>query len=252
MKQYIKQIKTYIKENPTDTARIIVIIFFLGLALFALYLSFAYETDQWVIADVLFGRFLAHTLINIAPELAGLIIGVVTIDYLNERRQDERLKKQLILQMGSRNKDVTDTAVRILEAYGWLYDGTLENAKLQRADLEGARLNRANLKGVNLKGAKLREANLKNANLAGAILEDAILIDAVLIDADLNGAWLKNANLKGSVFSFAYELQKDFVTAKKNLEESQKWVRIMDSRKLRGVTMPDGRKYEEWQLDKEE
>ncbi len=43
---------------------------------------------------------------NIGPEMAGIVIGVVTIDYLNERRQIEQLKQQLIRQMGSPIRDV--------------------------------------------------------------------------------------------------------------------------------------------------
>lgn len=101
---------------------------------------------------------MAHALINIAPELAGIVIGVLTIDYLNERRQEEQLKSQLILQMASKHNDVTDTVVRQLRAKGWLTDGTLKGAELGWA---------------NLADADLQEANLENAKLYYSILDDS-------------------------------------------------------------------------------
>ena len=120
-----------------------------------------------------FWGFVIHALINIGPELAGIIIGVATIDALNEWRQDEQLKKQLILQMGSRHNDVADTAFRALKSYGshgrlydgWLYDGSLCNAYLWRANLEEADLEEADLKGADLRSAILKKAWLKNAKL---------------------------------------------------------------------------------------
>lgn len=114
------------------------------------------------------------TLKSVGPELAGIVISVVTIDYLNKRRQDEQLKKQLILQMGSRHNDVTDTAIRALKSYGWLFDGSLKGARLEGANLQGVRLDDANLErallfAANLGEAKLIRANLKKAHLVKAI-----------------------------------------------------------------------------------
>jgi uncharacterized protein YjbI with pentapeptide repeats len=187
----------FIKENKTGIARISFILIFSGIAILALHLSFAYEEDQWLITNSSFGRFLAHTLINIAPELAGIVIGVVTIDYLNERRQEEQLKRNLIIQMGSKRRDVTDTAIRHLRASGWLYDGSLKGAELGEANLAEADLQEADLKNAKLHDAVLDKADLTNANLDGADLYFASLVNTILINAKLRGAVFHGAVLEG-------------------------------------------------------
>lgn len=94
--------------------RAVLVALFLLLAVWALTLSHF----ELVIANSEPWLWLTDALSNVGPELAGIVIGVVTIDYLNERRQDEQLKEQLILQLGSSHGDVADTAVRALMAKG--------------------------------------------------------------------------------------------------------------------------------------
>jgi hypothetical protein len=148
-------------ENP---GRVSIVALFLALAAWGIVL----DHFDLVLGHSTLALLLTTACVGVAPELAGIVIGVVTIDYLNERRQDEQLKQQLILQMGSSHNDVADAAIRVLRARGWLRDGTLEGADLWRANLQGA-----DLAGANLQGADLRWANLQGADLSGANLQGA-------------------------------------------------------------------------------
>lgn len=296
----LRELKRSIKahsEKIAQLTRIVIVLLFLILAILALHLSFAYEADHWVITNSEFGRFLAHTLINIAPELAGIVIGVVTIDYLNERRQGEQLKKQLILQMSSKHNDVTDTAVRILRANGWLSDGTLEDSFIVDANLQGSDLSSTNLGRVIFVNSNLEAVGLKKANLSGAyvintnlrkayfkeanlkwfhaiksILEEAVLegVDlsyswlsetnltranlenAKLNHADLDGSSLEKANLKMIEMQGCNLRGASFKEANlegANLNNAENWTReqLLQAESLANATMPDGKKYEQWQ-----
>ena len=92
-------IKEYVKKERFFVLRAIVIAIFLYLAGWAIWLDFAYPPgSQWFLVNNEIGRLIASGLINVAPELAGIVIGVFTIDYLNAYRQKQQLKKQLILR----------------------------------------------------------------------------------------------------------------------------------------------------------
>lgn len=143
---------------------------------------------------------------NFGAEFIGIAITVLVIDFLNQLRQEQELKRQLIRDMGSEVNIFAVRAVRELKAHGgkpnsWLKDGTLCNALLLGANLSGAPLEGANLCGADLTGAVLREAFLVDAQLRKAILRFADLSDADLeaadlSEADLSGAVLRRTNLK--------------------------------------------------------
>lgn len=191
--------KDYIPKHKTEIKRAILIFVFILLAGLSIRMSFTYlDKTQWIIINSTGGRFLAHALINIAPELAGIVIGVLTIDYLNERRQEEQLKSQLILQMASKHNDVTDTVVRQLRAKGWLTDGTLKGAELGWANLADADLQEANLENAKLYYSILDDSNLYQVNLNGGNLDNASLIKAKVFDAKLKNSSLDSANLEGA------------------------------------------------------
>lgn len=200
----IESWKKWVKDNAAIILRIGIVLLFLGLAIWAITLN----RYGLVIANHEPWLWLTVALVSVGPELAGIVIGVVTIDYLNERRQDEQFKKHLILQMGSSHNDVTDTAIRALRARGWLYDGSLSGANLSHANLSGADLQRANLSGAilwgadltgaSLSGANLSRANLQHANLSRSDLQGADLGRADLLGADLTDARLVEANLSGA------------------------------------------------------
>lgn len=69
-----------------------------------------------------------------------LVLGVLVIDFANERGNTRERKEELILQMGSPNNDFAVEAVRILRLKGWLKDGSLEYASLIGANLQGAKI----------------------------------------------------------------------------------------------------------------
>ena len=207
-----------------------IVVAMLLIGFWGLVLGYRFVSNHYIVADTGGGRFLGYFLVKLGPELAGIVIGVVAIDALNDWRQDKQLKEQTILQMGSRHTDVTDTAVSTLRARGWLEDGSLkgaflEGASLQEAylwgaDLQGALLERANLRGAFLHGANLQGAFLGAANLQGAYLEEANLEGAVLEDATGQGAILEMANLEGTI--------------------------MPDGIKLKGADSPNGLTYKEW------
>jgi len=161
-----------------------------GVALLALaFLIGAYEgrylqkTPRQIIAD-----FYA----NASTELASIAVTILIVDALYQRRETEREKRRLILQMGSPDNAFAREAVRALQSYGWLGNGSLKGARLRLANLQDADLWRANLQGAFLWGANLQGANLRSANLQ----------DADVLDANLQLAYLEDANLQGTNLVF--------------------------------------------------
>jgi uncharacterized protein YjbI with pentapeptide repeats len=124
-----------------------------------------------------------------------------------------------------------------------LYEATLTGATLQSADLSSASLQGADLSNAALQSADLSPAtvpgfpglkiptNLTNANLRHATLQSADLSSADLTDADLTDADLTDANLIE-----ARGLTKEQLSAAKS---------------LKGATMPNGQKYEDWLKSKD-
>jgi uncharacterized protein YjbI with pentapeptide repeats len=109
--------------------------------------------------------------------------------------------------------------------YANLDRANLSGAYLGRILLGGSKLRKADLRGADLYRANLAEADLSDGNLRGADLRDAILEDANLSYADLRRADLRGADLRGAALS--------------------------DVPFMRGATMPNGQKYEDWLKDKE-
>lgn len=196
--------KDWARSNVTNILRLVIVLLFLGLAVWAITLN----RYGLVIANHEPWLWLTVALVSVGPELAGIVIGVVTIDYLNERRQESERKRILISQLGSERRDITELAIIELRNRGWLYDGSLNGANLSRSNLEGAILRRASLIGVdlaeaNLEGADLSEANLCNAwmpdiNMIGAHLPKATLDSAHMPHASMVRARLENASLKST------------------------------------------------------
>jgi uncharacterized protein YjbI with pentapeptide repeats len=91
----------------------------------------------------------------------------------------------------------------------------LSNARMLNADVRGADLREANLSGADLTNTNLLGANLQGANLTRAALTNTDLTHADLTDADVSEEQLEAA------------------------------------KSLKGATMPNGQKYEEWLKDKE-
>ena len=142
---------------------------------------------------------------NATTELISIAITLLFVDWLYRRREEEREKRRLILQMGSPDKAFAVEAVRALRSRGWLTNGSLKEANLGRANLQEANLVRANLQeavllDANLQKADLVLANFQGAFLFGACLQEALLWGANLKMANLEGANLQEADLMGAVF----------------------------------------------------
>ena len=161
----------------TKHIRILLIVFFLLLAIWAV----TPERNSLVIGYVWPFPWLTDFLTSVGPKLAGIAIGVVTIDYLNERRQEKQFKAQLIRQMASPHNDVADPALRELTHHNWVSDGSLQGANLIKANLTKAWLVGADLAEADLTKAILTEALLTRANLFKAFLSKVTLIEAKLI-----------------------------------------------------------------------
>jgi uncharacterized protein YjbI with pentapeptide repeats len=113
---------------------------------------------------------------------------------------------------------------------------------LSGAELSGANLSRANLSGADLRSADLRSANLRSANLSDADLREADLHNTLLSDAFLNDAFLNDADLSDADLSDADLSGAEGIT---NEELEQQ------ARSLKGATMPNGQKYEDWLKSKD-
>jgi uncharacterized protein YjbI with pentapeptide repeats len=125
--------------------------------------------------------------------------------------------------------------VRLLRAN--LTQADLSNAKLHfvsEASLVGANLTNADLAEVvgqviqphsHLRAADLSGADLTNANLIGADLSDAVLYSANLSEANLSGANLTDADLTNASVA------------------PEQLARVAS---LKGATLPNGQKYEDW------
>lgn len=233
------KLAVWTKKHANNIARIMIVVIFLGLAIWSITL----ERYTLVIGYSETFLWLTTALKSVGPELAGIVIGVVSIDYFNQRRQDQQLKKQLIIQLSSRHNDVTDTAIRTLRAYGWLLDGSLEGVRIWNINLQKDVLFREylakdnlsvrisddenrplylyddvllvegpsfeeDLRGANLKeaalwGANLRRVDLWKANLQNANLMGADLSETNLVDANLQYANLQYANLQNANLTWA-------------------------------------------------
>jgi uncharacterized protein YjbI with pentapeptide repeats len=108
-----------------------------------------------------------------------------------------------------------------------LSDTFLVGVSLVEADLSGSRLSFTDLRKANLERADLTSAVLRKANLSGANLSEANLEQADLEEATLIGADLSNANLSIAVGITNEELDQQAAS-------------------LKGATMPNGQKYEDW------
>jgi uncharacterized protein YjbI with pentapeptide repeats len=141
-----------------------------------------------------------------------------------------------------------------------LIGADLSDAYLPGADLAGAYLHRANLSDANLRDAKLHSAYLNDASLRDAYLSDADvfnahldgadLVDADLVDADLSGSGLRGADLSDAILFGANLFDTDLSDA--NLSGAGVAAeRLAACRSLKGATVPNGQKYEDWLKDRE-
>jgi uncharacterized protein YjbI with pentapeptide repeats len=141
-----------------------------------------------------------------------------------------------------------------------LFEANLAKADLHKADLSGGtQLGNANLHGANLSGASLfgadlgageawKGADLSDADLSGALLFDATLTGVDLSGADLSGAALDGADLLEPGFNKGADLSGADLSNATGWTEAQ----LSEARSLKGATMPNGQKYEDWLKSKDQ
>ncbi len=148
--------------------------------------------------------------------------------------------------LGLMGADLSEAALR--KAY--LTGADLRGANLRQADLRGADLREADLSGADLRGADLSDAKLSRAKLSRAKLHGVALMGDHLKRAnqigcslsDLIGANVKTVHQSGADLSYA-DLTEAIGIYGETLE--------LEADSLKGATMPDGQKYEDWLKSKD-
>jgi uncharacterized protein YjbI with pentapeptide repeats len=139
----------------------------------------------------------------------------------------------------------------------WLNGADLSVCGLSDAVLSGAKLSNSYLSGTNLRGADLNGARVENAFLNGADLTGASLYGADLTNADLSSADLTGADLTGEdhLTSEDFPWSADLTNADlshANLTDAKVTPEQLAAAKtLKGATMPNGQKYEDWLKSRE-
>lgn len=185
-----------------------------------------------------------------------LIGHVLMIDLKGADLSEAKLSKAKLNDANLRDVDFSRADLSMAD----LSRVDLRDSDLSGSDLSEAKLNEADLSGTDLSNAKLGKASLNEAKLTGADLSNSQLWEADLWGANLNRAdlsgadmwgarlWraiLNNANLNGTILSHA-DLSYVDLRGALNLTDAQ----LLDSVRLEGATMPDGRSYEEWVKDR--
>ncbi|MGB6680260.1 MAG: pentapeptide repeat-containing protein [Candidatus Bathyarchaeia archaeon] len=202
---------------------------------------------------VFFGRIRLEDLpANIATEIGSIVITVLLIDALNERRAKQELKQQLIREMGSNNNGVTLRAVEELRAHGWLQDGSLSGMQFKWANLQRAYLKNANLSGA-LFGAVANILDVEEGTKWNEYWESKYP-DEYNVGTNLRGAFLDHSNLRGTRLNWS-NLQAARLF-KADLEDAYMFnsdhsgaMGISDNQLARAnillhATMPDGERYD--------
>lgn len=154
-----------------------------------------------VIGSFLFGEGYST---NVYTEMLSIVVTILVLDRLSERRDTLQLKRRLIREASSRDNSTALNAIDWLRAEGWLtiYDDNrlLHQKKLSRAYLENAYLYQAHLEDTNMYKVNLSHADLSKANLKDAFLHRATLDNTSLYNTDFRRAVLWNASLRGAKY----------------------------------------------------
>lgn len=173
------------------------------------------------------GQFLTDYYTNISTELVSIAITVLVLDTLNERRADQQLLEQLLLELGGQDNGMALRALRELKARDWIKKETLQGIDLHEAKLEEADFSYLSLQQANLSYAKLQRANLTEANMEEADIEGADLEDATLGWTNLRGIKLmrganfSNAGIAGVMLENSCLGKSDFINSYMHLAQLQ-------------------------------
>jgi uncharacterized protein YjbI with pentapeptide repeats len=185
---------------------------------------------------------------NVVTDLLSIGFGILVIDKLYQKRNDERERRTLISQMASPFNILAGDAARIIHERGWhtgldgislwkanleeaeLYDFDLSNANLTYANLKGANLNQSILDGAVLHGTNLSSAHLNNAKLTNSEFRSQRAGQFLLKHADLIYADLTGATFKGMAYG--------------KYSEDEQHIQLQETKRLQCAIMPNGKKYD--------
>lgn len=136
---------------------------------------------------------------RMTPALFSISITVLIIGTSSRVRERNRLRAQLIREMGSTDNGIALRAVEAIRGEGWLEDGSLIDANLENANLQDVSLVEANLRRAILARARLQGGLLQGLDLREASLDEADLQRARIRVADLQQASLERANLRQAI-----------------------------------------------------
>ncbi len=141
---------------------------------------------------------------NIYTEMLSIFVTILVLDRLNEWRNTQQLKKQLIREASSRDNSTALNAVDWLRSEKWLTvndeSPLLMGEKLSRASLENAYLYEANLQNTILYKCNLSHADLSKANMIDTFLHRATLDHTSLFNTDFRQAALGNVSLRSAKY----------------------------------------------------
>lgn len=171
----------------------------LGIAIgFLISLAISADLDNWFID-------------GIWPEVLGTSVAVALIYQLDrwrdDRREKNRLKKELIWQATSRSRDVAVSALDRIRLEGWLQgeDSVLKGIDFGHLDpkWDEAELTKANLQGAKLRAAKMQQSKLQGANFESADLTWANFYRANMGDIILRGAYMSSTKLQNTLLWYS-------------------------------------------------
>jgi uncharacterized protein YjbI with pentapeptide repeats len=165
--------------NEQTVLRVLIMVALASLAFSAL--------SHWVDGSGAWWAWADSAFQNFSTEMMGAVLTFFLFELVIGVRNE---KKNLLIQLRSKDNATALNALAQIRANGWHRDGTLKAANLREANLQ-----QANLSEAKLQQADLSEANLQDANLWAANLQDADLREANLQQADLEYAQLQQAKL---------------------------------------------------------
>ena len=143
---------------------------------------------------------------NVSSELISIVITVLVLDRLNERRQNAQELRRLTALMNSDENMITKIAVAELRARGWLENNSLKGSHFHEANLKKARLEsvvmercsffRSNMEGAILSKSNFNQSHFTLTNLRRASMSDTNFQDSSLANADLAFSTIVGCNLR--------------------------------------------------------
>lgn len=107
-----------------------------------------------------------------------------------------QLKASLLEQLKDKDPDVAAKALRMMEDFGWVEDGSLQGADFRKANLPTYMMLNKRLINFDLTGVDFSEAYLREVKFCSSLL-----VGAKFTKANMGGAWFDHAHLENAVFN---------------------------------------------------